>query len=168
MEYNIKEYLDCGKEIIKVINQNGAEAYFVGECVRDIILKRPIKEVHLFSTATNDQLMEIFRNYPVSVYDETTIRLNYMEYIYYISTFKLAVPKMVKERVKRHYCTKLVDYLERKDFIINALAMNYSNKIIDLYDARGCIKKKKIRVYGVGKTRFNEKFSKSVRVSLRS
>jgi len=156
MECDIKQYFNFGKEIIKIINQNGAEAYFVGECVRNVILKKPVKEIHLFSTANNSQLLEIFKNYLVTVHDEDTIRLNYMDCIFYISTFKMPVQKQVRKMVNRHYCTALMDYLERKDFIIDALAMNYSNKIIDPYDARSCIKKKVIKVYGDAKIRFNE------------
>ena len=157
MEQNIKRYFDFGKEIIKKINQNGAEAYFVGECVRNVILKKPIKEVHLFTTANNTQLLEIFKDYIVTIYNEDTVRLNYMDYIFYISTFKLLVEKQVRNMVNRHYCTALMDYLERKDFIIDALAMNYSNKVIDPFDARACIRKKVIKVYGDAKIRFNEK-----------
>ncbi len=156
MECNTKQYFDFGKEIIKIINQNGAEAYFVGECVRNIMLKKPVKEIEMFTTANNSQLLEIFREYCVSEYDKDTIRLNYMDCIFYISTFKLTVPKQVRKMVTRHYCTALMDFLERKDFILNSVAMNYSNKIIDPYDARDCIKKKKIKMYGDAKIRFNE------------
>ena len=37
------DYINIGKKVLKMINNNGFEAYFVGEAVRNFILKREIK-----------------------------------------------------------------------------------------------------------------------------
>lgn len=159
MNYNNKEYIEFGKEIINIISKETggfAQTYFVGACVRDIILNRPIKDVYLFTTANNDQLLNMFKRYQTLLYDNETVRLIYKEYVFYISTYKMLVQKQVRKIENRHYNTALMDYLERRDFLIDSLAMSYSNQIIDPFDGRSYLKKKRISVYGNAKVSFND------------
>lgn len=156
MEVINNDYIKYGREIIKLINKNGAEAYFVGHFARSVVLNKPFSYIELFTTATNQNLQEIFDSYPHQVIDEETVYLNYHGYDFSLCTFKTNIQKEYRRANKRHYNTTLMDYLERRDFVINALAINYNNKIIDVFDAQKDLKKKRIRTIGVAKVRFNE------------
>jgi len=62
---------------------------------------------------------------------------------------------------KRHpdevrFAKRLEDDLKRRDFTINALAMDAGGKVIDLFDGKGDIERKIIRAVGNVSERFNE------------
>ena len=156
MEKNYNDYIKYAKEIIKLINKNGAVAYFVGQFCRNVLMNKPFSKIELFTTATNPNLLDIFSNYKISVFDEQNMKLSYMGYDYDLCTFKTNIQKENIKAVKRHYCSALMDYLERRDFVLNAIAINYSDRVIDVFDARKDIKSKKIKMIGEPKVRFNE------------
>lgn len=156
MDFNNNEYINLGKEVIKLINKNGAEGYFVGEFAFNVLSNRPFDVVEIFTTATNAQLKEIFSNYPIEVISEDDVLIKYMGFDFAVSTYKPCVQKTIIKPVKRHYSKALMDYLERKDFIINSMAINYSNSVVDIFDAQKDIKKKKVKMIGKPKVRFNE------------
>jgi len=54
------------------------------------------------------------------------------------------------------YSKNIEDDLKRRDFTINALAMNYEAEIIDLFNGKVDIEKKLIKAIGNPDTRFNE------------
>lgn len=150
------DYVTKGREVIKLINKNGCEAYFTGQFARNVILGKPFNIIEMFTTATNQMLEEIFANYLVEVIDEQTVNVTYMGYLFSLCTYKLSIQKESLKVTKRHYSSALMDYIERRDFVINSLAINYSNKVIDIFDAQKDLKRKVIRMIGEPKVRFNE------------
>ena len=74
-----------------------------------------------------------------------------------ITTYRLEA----KYSDKRHpdevkYAEKLEDDLSRRDFTVNAMAMDEKKKIIDLFDGQKDLKNKIIRTVGNAEERFNE------------
>lgn len=49
-------------EIIHTLQEKGYEAYLVGGCVRDSILKRSIHDYDITTSATPDETLEIFKD----------------------------------------------------------------------------------------------------------
>lgn len=49
-------------EIIHTLQEKGYEAYLVGGCVRDSILKRPIHDYDITTSATPNEMLEIFKD----------------------------------------------------------------------------------------------------------
>ena len=47
----MNEYHSRGKEILKILINNGYEAYFVGEAVRNIILEKNIRVIEITTSA---------------------------------------------------------------------------------------------------------------------
>ena len=76
------DYVTKGREVIKLINKNGCEAYFTGQFARNVILGKPFNIIEMFTTATNQMLEEIFANYLVEVIDEQTVNVTYMGYLF--------------------------------------------------------------------------------------
>ena len=150
------DYVTKGREVIKLINKNGCEAYFTGQFARNVLLGKPFDIIEMFTTATNQMLVDIFSNYTVQVIDEQTVNVTYMGYLFSLCTYKLSVQKESLKLTKRHYSSALMHYIERRDFVVNSLAINYSNKVIDIFDAQKDLKRKVIRMIGEPKVRFNE------------
>ncbi len=152
------------KEIIKKLKKEGFQAYIVGGCVRDLLLK---VEPEDWDITTNAKPHEIQKIFPKSFYNNkffTVVvltgspnpKLREIE----ITTFR----KEAKYTDKRHpseieYAETLDEDLKRRDFTINAMAIEIEDgktKIIDLFGAKEDLKNKVIKTVGDPKERFNE------------
>ena len=48
------------KKILSVLNQSGFEAYIVGGCVRDILMKKAPHDFDITTSATPEQIKSLF------------------------------------------------------------------------------------------------------------
>jgi len=149
------------KNIIGKLEDAGYEAYVVGGCVRDFLLEKDAKDWDLTTNAKPEEIQKVF---PDSFYENNfltvTVRtgsekLELAEIE--ITTYRLEA----KYSDKRHpdqvkYAEKLEDDLSRRDFTVNAMAMNDKKEIIDLFDGKTDLKNKVIRTVGNTEERFNE------------
>ena len=152
------EVLIVWEKLIK----NGYKAYLVGGCVRDVILKRKPKDWDITTDAKPEEILKIFdkdafyenRFGTVGVKtgsDDETLK------VIEITTFRIESkytdfrhPQEIK------FTDKLEDDLKRRDFTINALALNINGDIIDLFGGLADLKNKLIRCVGEPKDRFYE------------
>jgi tRNA nucleotidyltransferase (CCA-adding enzyme) len=152
----MEDYLNKGKEILKILISNGYEAYFIGEAVRNTILNLPLREIEINTSATPEAIKGIFNFTKVEDFKEGIVKLMYYSHIFYISTFRLEVYKDKRTPVKIHYSKNLIDDLSSRDFTINAISMSHSGKVTDVYNGYEDIKKRKIRTIGKARVRFSE------------
>ena len=149
------------KQVWQKLLDNGFEAYLVGGCVRDLILKRKPKDWDITTNAKPDEIQKIFPNsfyenrfFTVGVKtDSKDPTLKVIE----ITTFR----EEGKYSDYRHpdevkFAEKLEDDLKRRDFTINALAMDINGKIIDIFGGLDDIKKRLIRTVNNPEDRFKE------------
>lgn len=157
------------KEIVDVITtlQNaGFEAYLVGGCVRDLVMGKTPAD---WDVTTNARPEEIQKLFPESVYENEfgTVRVITKSDDSALKAIEITpFRKEAKYSDKRHpdavsFADKLEDDLARRDFTVNAMAMEIQNdnlkfKIIDLFGGQNDIEKKIIRAVGDPNERFNE------------
>ncbi len=157
------------KSILASLEKAGFEAYIVGGCVRDLLLASPTGAslaplVRDWDVTTNAKPEEIQKVFPDSFYENNfltvTVRtkskdekLSEIEITTYRSEAKYS-DKRHPDQVK--YAEKLEDDLSRRDFTVNAIAMDSKKKLIDLYEGRKDLKNKIIRTVGNPGERFNE------------
>lgn len=157
-------YIVVGKKILKALINNGHEAYFIGETVRDYILNKNVKIVNIVASTTINNLKRVFEecdskkilegcNY--EEYSSTTIILNYENYKFYVQAFAVPEKVMKNKSSAKHYSTSLLDDLSTRDFTIHAIAMGYNGKLIDAYDGFKDIKRKRIVHIGNAKYKFS-------------
>ncbi len=149
------------KSILNKLDKKDFEAYAVGGCVRDLLLEQKPKDWDVTTKAKPEQIQKIF---PDSFYQNkfgtVTVKTKSKEPALKkveITTFRTEQ----KYTDKRHpdkisFTTDLKDDLGRRDFTINALALDKKGKIIDLFDGQKDLKKKIIRAVGQPNDRFNE------------
>ncbi|MGC8981700.1 MAG: CCA tRNA nucleotidyltransferase, partial [Minisyncoccia bacterium] len=148
-------------DILKKLLESGYQAYIVGGCVRDLLLKRKAKDWDITTNAKPEEIQKIFPNSfyenrfgtvgvktgledpTLSVIEITTFRIEG-------KYFDFRHPEEVK------FADKIEDDLKRRDFTINAMAVDINGKIIDLFDGLKDLKKKIIRTVGNPEERFNE------------
>ncbi|MDD3999731.1 MAG: hypothetical protein PHX62_02395 [Bacilli bacterium] len=152
------EHLERGKEILKILINNGCEAYLIGEAVCNTILEIPFEEVEITTSATPDMVKGIFADYKVEKESDGYVRVYYLGYPFLIGTFKMGISYRDDRRPLRvHYSKNLHDELATRDYTINAIAMSHAGKLTDAYRGFDDIQKKKIKTIGSPKVRFHEK-----------
>ena len=78
-----------GIKIIEQIEQANEEAYFVGGCVRDLLLKRPIKDIDIATSAKPEKIQQIFKQViPVGI-EHGTVIVRYNHRSYEVTTFRV-------------------------------------------------------------------------------
>jgi len=153
------------KKIISQLQEAGYQAYIVGGCVRDLLMRQEPKDWDVTTNATPEQIQKVF---PDSFYENNFLTVTAR--IPAASAESFGEPREVEITTyrleaqysdKRHpdevrYAKTLEEDLARRDFTMNALAMDGAKKIIDLFDGQKDIKKKIVRTVGDAKERFNE------------
>ena len=146
-----QEILDC----IKRIEKAGFEAFLVGGCVRDLLLGKTPGDWDMASNATPDKLVEIFGD--DAVYENSFGTVSLKSFPIEITTYR----KEGTYSDKRHpdsisFAKELKDDLGRRDFTINALALDADGKVIDLFNGQADLKLGIIRAVNDPQIRFDE------------
>ncbi|TGA97032.1 CCA tRNA nucleotidyltransferase [Sporolactobacillus shoreae] len=148
---------DKATPILDRLNENGFEAYVVGGAVRDYLLGRPIHDIDITTSAHPDEVVTLFqRTIPVGLQHGTVaVLLNGRSFE--VTTFRsengyddFRHPNQVT------FETSLDKDLMRRDFTINALAMDRTGKVIDLFGGQDDMKLKHLRTVGIAEERITE------------
>ena len=145
--------------IIQELEKCGHEAYMVGGCVRDSVLGRKPHDYDICTSATPDEILEVFPNeeiIPTGLQHGTvTILIN--KEPFEVTTYRIDGDYSDNRRPDNVTFTKnLVEDLRRRDFTINAMAYNPRTGLVDPFNGMEDIKCKKIRCVGSAEDRFNE------------
>lgn len=180
-------YIDrCADFIIRELNSYGYEAYLVGGCVRDSLLKRPVHDWDICTSALPQTVYDIFGNLGITVVDtgmkygtvsvlispcdidminqsnERKYSLNEMDpQIYEITTFRKASGSRKMDEVQ--FTESLEEDLIRRDFTMNALAYHPDKGLIDIVGGKEDINNKLIRCIEEPEIRFAEDYLRILR-----
>lgn len=145
--------------IIDTLQNNGFEAYLVGGCVRDSILKRPVHDWDITTSATPDEMKKIFSDTKIieTGIKHGTLTILSVDGFYECTTYRIdgtysdgRHPDIVR------YTKSLAEDLKRRDFTINAMAYNDKEGLIDLFGGRLDLMDHVIRCVGNPEDRFKE------------
>jgi poly(A) polymerase len=138
----------------KTADQLGVDAYVVGGYVRDIILKRPSKDIDFVCVGSGIELAEaiaknLCKNVQVNVFKNFgTAQIRYSDLdLEFVGARKESYRNDSRKPIVED--GTLEDDQKRRDFTINALAISLNKKtfgeLIDPFDGVGDMKKKIIR-----------------------
>ncbi|MDE5546033.1 MAG: hypothetical protein K2I88_01065 [Anaeroplasmataceae bacterium] len=148
--------LKLGLEILNTLNEYFFEAYIVGGAVRDFIRNVSIEDVDLTTNAKPSDIAKIFSDVSMEGENYLSCRIHYKGCTFEVTTFRVDISYIDHRHPQSIAVKTLEEDLARRDFTMNALAMNKEGKIVDLYHGLEDIKNKKIRMIGNPKIRFNE------------
>ena len=179
---------------LQTLKKAGYEAYLVGGCVRDLFLGRKPKDWDITTNATPEQIIAL---YPKTFYENTYGTVGIVNEVLpgdekkvsgetssNVSDETLRIIEATPYRLESMYSDKrrpdtvtwsknLSDDLKRRDFTINALALDVSeegsvDELVDLYDGQKDLGNKLIRAVGDANDRFSEdalRIMRAVRLS---
>ena len=119
-------YLDRGKEILKILISNGYEAYFIGGVVRSTILGVDCDLIDITTSATPDAIKVIFSALTVADYKPGSVKMIFEGYHFILSTFRKEEYSDRRTPIRYHYSKSLLEDLSRRDYTMNAMTHRYS------------------------------------------
>jgi len=159
------------KSIIEKLKKNKFESYVVGGCVRDLLMDQKPKDWDITTNAKPEEIQKIFKQ---SFYENKFLtvtvqtgssspELKDVEITTYRSEAKYT-DKRHPDEVK--FAKTLKEDLSRRDFTVNAMALDIKDKkseVIDLFDGQKDLKAKTIRTVGKAEERFSEDALRMIR-----
>lgn len=145
------------KPLLEQLEHHGYQAYYVGGCVRDYIMERPIHDIDITTSATPDEVEALFeKTIPVGK-EHGTINVVYQGENYEITTFRAEAEYTDHRRPSEVYFVReLYEDVKRRDFTMNALAMDTDYQLHDYFNGRADLHHKLIRTVGEAQERFDE------------
>ena len=148
---------ESGKPILKKLNEAGFEAYFVGGAVRDFLLDRKIGDIDIATSAKPEEVKMIFPKTVDVGIEHGTVLVIYKGRGYEVTTFRKESEYEDYRRPKSVvFISSLEEDLKRRDFTMNAIAMDLDGKIYDPFNGKGDLERKMIRCVGTPSERFME------------
>lgn len=151
------EIPSSAEKILRVLEENGHEAYVVGGCVRDSILGRSPDDWDITTSASPEQVKELFRKTVDTGLQHGTITVLIDKEGFEVTTYRVdgdyedgRHPREVM------FTSSLEEDLKRRDFTINAMAYHPDRGLVDLFHGMEDMEQKVIRCVGNPMERFRE------------
>lgn len=143
--------------VLEKIWAKGFEAYYVGGSVRDRLLGLEVNDVDIATSAHPEEIKEIFdRTVDVGIEHGTVLVLT-KDSEYEITTFRTeSTYKDFRRPDSVSFVRSLKEDLKRRDFTMNAIAMDEAGYLEDPFHGLADIKNEIIRAVGNPDERFNE------------
>ena len=147
--------------VLKTLQDHGKEAFLVGGCVRDLIMKREIHDFDITTSALPEETMAIFRSTHCKVIPtglkHGTITILIDDQPVEITTYRIEQEYLDHRSPTSVVFTKnLLEDLKRRDFTMNAIAYDPASGFYDPFNGRKDIERKLIRCVGDPKERLHE------------
>lgn len=159
MKNKIPTYI---KRILTALNRNGFEAYLVGGAVRDLLLGIEPGDFDITTSAHPEQVLEICHkeNWPtadklgnnfgcvIAIVDHVPVE---------ITTFRGEAYGYDAHKPEQvWFCQSLREDLSRRDFTINAMALDVEGRLQDYFGGQADLQKRILRTVGKASQRYQE------------
>ena len=146
-----------GRKIIENLHRAGFEAYFAGGCVRDRERGVAPKDYDIATSATPDQITQLFsKTVPVGAAFGVILVIE-EEVPFEVATFRKEGAYQDGRHPNQVSFSTVEEDAKRRDFTVNGLYLDVrNNQVIDLVGGREDLQKKIIRTIGDPEKRFLE------------
>ena len=145
--------------VMKALTADGAEARFVGGCVRDAILDRPVNDIDIATEAKPEAVMDLLHRSRIKAIP-TGIRHGTITAVVDSQPFEITTLRRDLDtdgrRAKVIFTNDWQADAERRDFTINTLSLSPNGQIFDYVGGRQDILLGRVRFVGNAKTRIKE------------
>ena len=151
------------KSILHALNEAGYEAYVVGGAVRDLLLGREPGDYDITTNARPQQVLSLCQAKGWRTVDQ--LGHNFGCVLIALDGFPTEVTTFrgesyddsdVHRPTHTWFCDRLEDDLARRDFTINAMALDMQGHIYDYHGGRADLRKRLLRPVGQAQMRYGE------------
>ena len=144
--------------ICERLRHAGKRSWIVGGCVRDSLLGKPISDWDVATDALPSELMKLFPKAIPTGLQHGTVTVVMRGQHYEVTTLRGETTYSDGRRPDAvHFVDDIVADLARRDFTINAIAVDPSNGLlVDPFDGRQDLERRTIRCVGKAIERFSE------------
>ncbi|MFD0867813.1 MULTISPECIES: CCA tRNA nucleotidyltransferase [Paenibacillus] len=150
--------------VLNRLKENGYEAYVVGGYVRDQLRGQPTNDIDIATSALPEQTMALFERTVPTGLQHGTVMVLYGGKSYEVTTFRTESDYENYRRPQEvTFVQNLEQDLQRRDFTINAMAMDGTGSVIDPFGGLEDLQNGLIRCVGDARERFREDALRMVR-----
>ena len=154
---NFNKKFNSAINILEKFNEAGYEAYFVGGCVRDYLLNDDFSDIDITTNALPDEVKKIFRKSIDTGIQHGTVTILINGDSFEVTTFRTEddyIDHRTPEKVE--FVSDLKEDLDRRDFTINAMALDSKGKLYDYHCGEKHLRNKIIKTVNNPNERFFE------------
>jgi tRNA nucleotidyltransferase (CCA-adding enzyme) len=153
----MNEQFAAAKKVLQSLEDAGYEAFLVGGCVRDNLLGKEPADYDITTNALPNEIIKVFpRTIPTGI-KHGTISVIQNKTVIEVTTYRVEGNYEDHRRPNEvQFVSQLKDDLMRRDFTINAMAMNRKGNVIDYVNGRDDLRTGIIRTVGKAENRFEE------------
>ncbi|WP_342551675.1 CCA tRNA nucleotidyltransferase [Paenibacillus sp. FSL R7-0652] len=145
------------ERVLTQLNTHGFEAYWVGGCVRDELLGRAVDDMDITTSASPEQVMALFEDCIPTGLQHGTVTVRAGGYYFEVTTFRTESDYRDNRRPAAvQFVQDIKEDLQRRDFTMNALAMDVNGTLVDPFGGQTDIKQELVRCVGLAVERFGE------------
>ncbi|SFK91155.1 tRNA nucleotidyltransferase (CCA-adding enzyme) [Paenibacillus sp. 1_12] len=143
--------------VLTKLQDHGFEAYLVGGCVRDKQLLRAVKDYDIATSAKPQQVLDLFERTIPTGLQHGTVTVVIGAHMYEVTTFrKESEYEQFRRPTEVQFIDSLYEDLQRRDFTMNAMALDQQGKLIDPFGGLADIEHGLLRCVGNASERFTE------------
>ena len=154
---NFRKKFNGAIDVLEKFNKAGYEAYFVGGCVRDFLLGCEFSDIDITTNALPEEVKTIFRKSIDTGIQHGTVTILVDGESYEVTTFRTEddyIDHRTPEKVE--FVSNLRDDLDRRDFTINAMALDSKGNLYDYHNGKKDLTNKIIKTVNNPNERFFE------------
>lgn len=151
------EMPEKAEKILRVLHENGYEAYAVGGCVRDSVLGRKPEDWDITTSASPLQVKELFPRTVDTGIQHGTVTVMDGNDGFEVTTYRIdGAYEDCRHPKEVIFTSSLTEDLKRRDFTINAMAYSHESGLVDEFGGLEDLKNGIIRCVGDSRERFTE------------
>ena len=154
---NFNKKFNSAINVLEKFNEAGYEAYFVGGCVRDYLLNDEFSDIDITTNALPDEVKQIFKKSIDTGIQHGTVTILINGDSFEVTTFRTEddyIDHRTPEKVE--FVSDLKEDLDRRDFTINAMALDSKGKLYDYHCGEKDLRNKIIKTVNNPNERFFE------------
>lgn len=148
---------DQGDKVLSCLLSHGFAAYYVGGCVRDELMHRPVHDMDIATSAKPEDVISMFdRTVPTGL-QHGTVTVLMDSYSFEVTTFRKESEYLDHRHPSQvEFVDEIIWDLQRRDFTMNAMARDLEGLIRDPFHGQRDIEQGVIRCVGKAEERFEE------------
>lgn len=148
---------DAAGRVLAELLASGREAYFVGGCIRDELLGRPVHDMDITTSALPEEVMGLFPRCVPTGLAHGTVTVLQEGYSFEVTTYRTESGYADHRRPEHvEFVSDVREDLRRRDFTINAICCGLDGQLVDPFGGAEDLKHRLVRCVGLAEERFGE------------